>query len=70
MNWHWRLLDGAGQSIVADDAMSPGQHFPSQSDAETWLGENWRDLAAAGVAAVTLCDGDREVYGPMSLAAG
>ena len=41
---------------------------PNQSDAESWLGENWRDLAERGVAAVTLLDGNREVYGPMSLA--
>jgi hypothetical protein len=41
--------------------------FPAQGDAETWLGEAWRDLAEAGVAQVTLFENDREVYGPMSL---
>ena len=29
-----------------------GQTFPSQSDAETWLGEVWRDLHSHGVAGV------------------
>ncbi len=31
------------------------------------LGENWRALKDAGVAQVTLLDGDRPVYGPMGL---
>lgn len=70
MTWHWRLLDSAGLPVAATTAMAANQRFPSQSDAETWLGESWRELAAEGVAAVTLCEGDREVYGPMSLAAG
>ena len=41
----------------------------NQGDAESWLGENWRDLLDKGVATVTLFDGDDEVYGPMGLAA-
>ena len=41
--------------------------FPSQSDAESWIGEVWRDLLEDGVEQVTLFEGDREVYGPMSL---
>ena len=41
--------------------------FPSQGDAESWLGETWQELLHAGVAQVTLLDGTREVYGPMSL---
>jgi hypothetical protein len=43
--------------------------FPSQADAESWLGESWRDLAATGVDAVTLREDGVEVYGPMSLRA-
>lgn len=39
----------------------------NQSDAESWIGEQWRELADAGVAQVTLFDGDRKVYGPMPL---
>jgi hypothetical protein len=31
------------------------------------VGETWRDLLAAGIDAVTLYEGDRLVYGPMSL---
>jgi len=43
------------------------QRFPSQADAESWVGEVWSDLASFGVDAVTLFEDEREVYGPMSL---
>ena len=41
--------------------------FASQGDAESWLGENWRALLAAGVDQVSLLDDIRTEYGPMSL---
>jgi hypothetical protein len=31
------------------------------------VSDTWRELRAAGISAVTLVDGDRVVYGPMSL---
>ena len=46
-----------------------GRRFASQADAESWVGETWSDLAELGVAAVTLIEHDRVVYGPMSLSA-
>jgi hypothetical protein len=69
MSWHWRLEDPAGMAI---DPSSVGVEVPAcdnQGDAESWLGENWRDLLARGVATVTLFEGEEEVYGPMGLAA-
>ena len=63
-NWSWELLD-AQRHPVTDTAA--GGTFPSQSEAESWLGEEWRDLLDAGVDAVTLREGDMVVYGPMSL---
>jgi hypothetical protein len=69
MTWHWRLEDASGATI---DAASLGVEVPgtdNQGDAESWLGENWRDLLDRGVATVTLFDGETEVYGPMGLAA-
>ncbi|HEX6248190.1 MAG TPA: hypothetical protein VFZ64_09995 [Nocardioidaceae bacterium] len=63
--WRWRLEDGAGAEVSPPDLGSP--EFPSQSDAESWVGETWRELLDAGVDQVTLFEGDREVYGPMSL---
>jgi hypothetical protein len=68
MSWHWRLEDPSGAAI---DPASLGVTVPeadNQGDAESWLGENWRDLLARGVASVTLFDGDTEAYGPMGLA--
>ena len=63
--WRWRLEDSSGAEVTAEGVSNPD--FPSQSDAESWGGEVWRDLLDAGVDAVTLLEGDREVYGPMSL---
>lgn len=66
--WTWRLLDGSGAETSVP-APFAGQRFATQGDAESWIGEVWPDLAGDGVAAVTLLEGDREVYGPMSLSA-
>jgi len=66
MAWTWRYEDSAGSTVEPAEAPA-GEPFPTQSDAETWLGENWRELRSAGVLQVTLLDSGREVYGPMSL---
>ena len=66
--WHWRLLGPGGAEVSAEDAgLGRGPRFTSQGDAESWIGESWRELLDEGVDAVTLLEGDREVYGPMSL---
>ena len=64
MAWSWRYLDDDGkEQDVAD-----GDHtFGTQADAETWLGQHWKDLAGQGVRAVSLYEDGRAVYGPMSL---
>ena len=41
--------------------------FPTQADAEAWLGQAWQELVAAGLEAVSLVHGDHLVYGPMPL---
>ena len=65
-----QLLDAAGDEVSpGPDAEGGRQEFPTRSDAESWVGECWADLAEEGVASVVLFEGDREVYGPMSLAA-
>ncbi len=66
MAWTWRLEDDGGAVVETDD---PTPTFPNQSDAESWLGELWPDLLEAGITQVVLLEGDREVYGPMSLRA-
>jgi hypothetical protein len=63
MAWTWRLEDAKGTALSAPVPPTHG----SQADAESWLGEEWRELREAGVAKVTLLDGSASVYGPMSL---
>ncbi len=65
--WHWRLEDASGEEVVSE--VGGGHAFPSQSDAESWVGEIWRELLEEGVEQVTLFEGDRKVYGPMGLRA-
>ncbi len=60
--WRFETADGAEATPA-----SPGGRFPSQADAESWVGEAWPDLLAEGIDQVSLLDGDRVVYGPMSL---
>ncbi len=62
-SWTWRYEDADGKTLKKPS--SP--QFPSQSDAESWLGEEWRALLDAGVDAVYLHEDDQQVYGPMSL---
>lgn len=66
MVWTWRYEDADG-TVVTPSRGPTAQPFASQSDAESWLGENWRDLLSAGVHQVTLLEGERTAYGPMSL---
>lgn len=69
--WWWRLEDGSGTEVAApeDGVASGASGFPSQSDAESWVGEVWRELVEEGVAQVSLFEADRLVYGPMGLQA-
>lgn len=68
MTWGWRYVKTDGSRAEAGEELeSAGASFPSQSDAESWVGETWRELAAAGVDAVVLYEDERLVYGPMSL---
>ncbi len=66
MAWNWRYEGPDGAAVTPGEAPR-GESFPTQSDAETWLGENWRELLSAGVHQVTLLQDAREVYGPMGL---
>jgi hypothetical protein len=63
VSWTWRLEDADGAVVI-------GQESPvhsNQSDAESWVGEQWRELREAGVAQTTLVHDGAIVYGPMSL---
>ena len=63
MSWVWRLERPDGKPVTA----VPSPPHGSRSDAESWLGESWRDLAEQGVAQVTLFSNGEPVYGPMPL---
>ena len=64
-DWSWQCFDADGNPVEAQGL--PGKGFPTQSDAESFLGECWRRLSDEGVESVTLREGDAVVYGPMSL---
>ena len=68
MAWSWRY-EGPDGSPVQPEGVAPPEQFPSQADAESFIGEDWRQLLEAGVHQVTLFEGDRKVYGPMGLSA-
>ncbi|SEL19245.1 hypothetical protein [Nonomuraea pusilla] len=65
MTWRWRYENANGSEVT--DRVLPREVFPSQADAESWLGENWRDLLAAGVERVALLEEDRVEYAGLSL---
>ena len=57
MPWSWRYENVDGQPVAG-----PTETFSSQADAESWLGQQWRELAAAGIAKVSLVEDDRVDY--------
>jgi hypothetical protein len=65
MTWTWQFEKADG-TTTSPRGFSR-EDFPSQGDAESWLGEHWRGLLEAGVDQVTLLDDGQAVYGPMSL---
>ena len=71
MTWMWRYEGPDGTpvraTVVGPEELPDRQDFPTQADAETWVGENWRELRETGVHAVSLYEDDRKEYGPMGL---
>lgn len=67
--WTWRPQRADGTE-VAEVAGGSAVVFPTQVDAEAWLGESWEEMLDAGVDRVTLCCDGAEVYGPMGLRQG
>lgn len=61
--WDWDLLDG--HERLMDQPLSPA--FTSRFDAEAWLGETWRQLAAQGVVAARLAHHGAPVAPPLPL---
>ena len=67
MTFTWRYERSDGTEVIDLPETATAEAFPSQSDAETWVGESWRDLIRDGIDAVTLLQDGAVVYGPMSL---
>ena len=57
MPWSWRYEGTDGQPLTG-----PAESFSSQADAESWLGQTWRELATAGISSVSLVEDDRVEY--------
>lgn len=57
MTWTWHYEDADGGAVSG-----PDDAFTSQADAESWLGQAWREIAAAGAVSVALVEDDRVEY--------
>ncbi|MEE1738364.1 hypothetical protein [Streptomyces sp. BE147] len=66
MAWTWRFEKSDGTET--EPALQP-EEFTTQGDAESWIGEFWKELLAGGAEQVTLFEDSVEIYGPMSLRA-
>ncbi|MCM2576380.1 hypothetical protein [Streptomyces meridianus] len=66
MAWTWRFEKADGTETVP--AVEP-EEFGTQGDAETWLGEVWKELLEGGTEQVVLFEDGSKIYGPMSLSA-
>ena len=58
--WTWAYEDATGAPMPEEGLGTTA--FPTQSDAESWLGETWRDLLDGGVQNVVLLEDDRVEY--------
>ncbi|MEU9852863.1 hypothetical protein [Streptomyces sp. NPDC047974] len=67
MAWTWRFEKSDGTEVTP--VVTP-EDFTTQGDAESWLGEHWRDLLAGGADQATLSEDTVRIYGPMPLDAG
>lgn len=66
MAWTWRFEKSDGTET--EPALQP-EEFTTQGDAESWIGEYWKELLDGGADQVTLFDDTTKIYGPMSLRA-
>lgn len=64
MAWTWRFEKSDGTETAP--AVEP-EEFPTQGDAESWIGEVWKELLDGGADQVSLLEDGSQVYGPMSL---
>ncbi|GAB3495707.1 hypothetical protein [Nocardiopsis coralliicola] len=60
MAWTWRYESESGEVLSVDTPSA--EEFPSRGDAESWLGEEWRALAEAGVERAALLEDGQTQY--------
>ncbi|MFJ5550192.1 hypothetical protein [Streptomyces sp. NPDC093225] len=65
MAWIWRFEAADGTETAP--AVEP-EEFTTQGDAESWIGEVWKELLEGGAAQVRLFEDGTEIY-KMSLSA-
>ncbi|MEV4443539.1 hypothetical protein AB0K09_32020 [Streptomyces sp. NPDC049577] len=65
MAWTWRFLNEAGEDV--SPAVEP-EEFTTQGDAESWIGEVWKELLEGGADRTVLQEDGTVVY-EMSLRA-
>lgn len=64
--WRWEFRNNAGDPVEVDADFAE-QRFPTEKEAEAWVGEVFNDLIGQGVDQVSLYEDERLAYGPMSL---
>ncbi|MFD4635466.1 hypothetical protein ACFVYR_13535 [Streptomyces sp. NPDC058284] len=64
--WTWRFEKADGTEV--QPAVQP-EEFTTQGDAESWVGEYWKELSEGGADQVSLFEDANKIYGPMSLQA-
>ncbi len=65
MGYHWVTVPELAPQLAEDLGLLV--EFDEQGSAEGWLTQTFAELVDAGVGEVSLYEGDRLVYGPMSL---
>ncbi|MEV7346979.1 hypothetical protein [Streptomyces sp. NPDC093544] len=64
--WTWRFEKADGTEV--QPVVQP-EEFTTQGDAESWIGEVWKELLEGGADQVFLFEDSTQIYGPMSLQA-
>ncbi|MEN8653192.1 hypothetical protein ABCR94_22000 [Streptomyces sp. 21So2-11] len=64
MAWTWRFEKADGTEV--QPAVVP-EEFTTQGDAESWIGEVWKELVEGGADQVVLSEDNTKIYGPMNL---
>ncbi|MFE4972175.1 hypothetical protein ACFRAR_08645 [Kitasatospora sp. NPDC056651] len=59
MVWTWRYEKADGSAVTPGGGQ---EEFAGQGDAETWIGETWKQLAEDGVETAVLLEDERVVY--------